>query len=158
MLDLPEASAPTAIRARVLRRAAHLAYRFGDLPTAHAWFEESVRLSRQFGDQYSLVGALGGLGRLQYRENNISSARTSFEECVAVARTCGDTWALANALESFGSFTYKQGDVTKARSLLQESIALSRALGDKESLARGLTTLVLIELAADHLPQAEFIG
>src|SRR5262249_39944248 len=27
VLDLPEASAPTAIRARVLRRAAHLAYR-----------------------------------------------------------------------------------------------------------------------------------
>ncbi len=158
VLDLSETSEPTAIRARVLRRAAHLAYRLRDLPTAHAWFEESVRLSRQFSDQYNLVGALSGLGRLQRRENDISSARTSFEECVTVARAYGDTWVLANALESFGSFTYKQGDVTKARSLLQESIALSRTLGDKESLARELTTLVLIELASDHLPQAETLA
>ena len=158
VLDLPEASPPTAIRARVLRRAAHLAYRFRDLPTAHTWFAESVKLSRQFSDQYNLVGALSGLGRLQRRENDISSARTTFEECVAVARAHGDTWVLANALESFGSFTYKQGDVSKARTLLQESIALSRTLGDKESLARGLTTLVLIELASDHLPQAETLA
>ena len=135
VLDLPGASAPTAIRACVLRRAAHLAYRFRDLPTAHTWFAESVKLSRQFSDQYNLVGALSGLGRLQRRENDISSARTTFEECVAVARAYGDTWVLANALESFGSFTYKQGDVSKARTLLQESIALSRTLGDKESLA-----------------------
>ena len=158
VLSLPEASAPTAIRARVLRRAAHLAYRFRDLPTAHTWFAESVRLSRQCGDQHNLVGALSGLGRLQRHQNDIPSARASFEECVAVARAYGDTWVLANALESFGSFTYKQGDVPKARSVLQESITLSRGLYDKESLARGLTTLVLIELASDHLPQADTLA
>jgi predicted ATPase/DNA-binding XRE family transcriptional regulator len=158
VLDLSETSEPTVIRARVLRRAGHLAYRLRDLPTAHAWFEESVRLSREFNDQHNLVGALSGLGRLQQHENNISSARTSFEECVAVARAYGDRWVLANALESFGSFTYKQGDVPKARSLLQESIALSRGLGDKESLSRGLTTLVLIELASGHLPQADSLA
>src|SRR5262249_5019619 len=57
-LDLPEVSEPTVIRARVLRRAGHLAYRLRDLSTAYVWFEESVRLSRQLGDQYNLAGAL----------------------------------------------------------------------------------------------------
>jgi predicted ATPase len=158
VLDLPETSQPTAIRALVLRRAGHLAYRFRDLPAARAWFEESVRLSQQFGDQYNLVGALSGLGRVQNRENDSSSARRSLEESVTVARAYGDKWVLANALESLGSFTYSQGDIVRARRLLEESITLSRALSDKESLSRGLTTLVSIELSLDRLPQAESLA
>jgi predicted ATPase/DNA-binding XRE family transcriptional regulator len=158
VLDLPEASAPTAIRARVLRRAGHLAYRLRDMSTAHAWFAESVKLSRQFGDLYNLVGALSGLGRVQYRERDISSARTSLEESVLVARAYGDTWALANALESLGDFIYDQGDVVRARTLLEESITLLRTLGDKESLSRGLRTLVSIELASNRLSQADSLA
>jgi predicted ATPase len=158
VLDMPEASGPTAIRARVLRRAAHLAYRLRDLSKAHAWFEESVKLSRQFGDLYNLVGALGGLGRVQHRENDIHSAAASLEEGVIVARTYGDKWVLANALETLGSFIYEQVDVVRARTLLEESITLLREIGDKESLSRGLRTLVSIELASDHLSQAEVLA
>src|SRR5262249_53871068 len=54
VLELPEAAPPTNIRACVLRRAGYLAYRLRDLPAAYAWYEESVRLSRQFGDQCGL--------------------------------------------------------------------------------------------------------
>jgi predicted ATPase/DNA-binding XRE family transcriptional regulator len=158
VLDLPEASPPTVIRARVLRRAAHLAYRLRELSTARVWFEESVKLSQQFGDLCNLAGALGGLGRVQYRENDMYSAAASLEEGVLVARACGDKWVLANALESLGSFIYDQGDVARARTLLEESITLLRVLHDKESLSRGLTTLVSIELSLDHLSQAELLA
>src|SRR5436853_5455144 len=71
VLALPEASLPTMMRARVLRRAGHLAYRFRDLSTARAWHEESVRLSQQLGDLHNLVGALIGLGLVQYRGNDM---------------------------------------------------------------------------------------
>ena len=37
VLDLPETSQPTRVRAHVLRRAGYLAYRLRDLPAAHAW-------------------------------------------------------------------------------------------------------------------------
>jgi len=158
VLDLPETAGPTRIRALVLRRAGHLAYRFRELSVAHVWYEESVRLSRQFGDQQNLAGALSGLGLVQYRKNDISSAKKSLEEGMLVARTSGDDWVLANCLESMGRFIYYQGDFVRARDLLEESITLSRALLDKESLSRGLTTLVSIELALDHLSQAESLA
>jgi predicted ATPase/transcriptional regulator with XRE-family HTH domain len=158
VLDLPEAAPPTRGRARVLRRAGHLAYRFRDLSTAHAWFEESVRLSREFDDPYNLAGALVGLGWVQYRGNNIGAAEKSLEESLLAARASGDQWSLANALESLGRFTYSQGDIVKARNLLEESISLSRALLDKESLTRELKTLVALEISSDRLSQAESLA
>lgn len=158
VLDLPEASEPTIMRARVLRRAGHLAYRSRELSTAHVWLEESVRLSREFGDQYNLAGALLGLGWVQYRGNNIGAAKKALEESLLVARACRDQWLLANTLESLGRFTYYQGDIARARSLVEESIAHSRALLDKESLVRGQSNLVSIEISSDRLSQAQSLA
>lgn len=153
-LALPWAVECGAIRARVLRRAGHLAYRFRNLALAHTLLEESVALSRLHDDRQNLVGALVGLGRVVYRQNDISTASALLSESVDMARVSGDKWVLANALESLGRLEYFQGNTMKARQLLYESLALSRELGDKESIARFLTTLVSMELAQKRVPQA----
>jgi predicted ATPase len=158
VLDLPEAAKPTMIRALVLRRAGHLAYRLRDLSPAHIWFEESVRLSRTFGDQHNLAGALVGLGWVQYRGNDREAAGKLLEESLLAAHASGDKWVLANTLESLGRFTYYQGDIARARDLVEESITLSQALRDKESLSRELRTLVSLEISSDRLSQAESLA
>ncbi|MFL5696871.1 MAG: tetratricopeptide repeat protein [Ktedonobacteraceae bacterium] len=154
VLALPWSLEARAIRARVLRRAGHLAYRLRDLVLARCLLEESVALSRVQDDKQNLAGALVGLGWVLYRQNDITTASTLLLESVAAARVSGDRWALANALESLGRLAHFQGQTAEARQLLQESVKLSRELGDKESLARFLTTLVSIELAQNHTPQA----
>ncbi len=143
-----------AIRAKVLRRAGHLAYRLRNLVLARELFEESVTLSRIQDDKQNLAGALVGLGWVVYRQNDLATASTLLRESVVIARASGDAWSLANALESMGRLSHFQGDTAEAQQLLHESIKLSRTLGDKESLARFLTTLVSIELAQKHIPQA----
>lgn len=153
-LALPWSVECGAIRARVLRRAGHLAYRFRDLLLARKLLEESVALSRVHDDRQNLVGALVGLGWVFYRQNDITTASALLNESVDTARVSGNKWVLANALESSGRLEYFQGDTLKARQLLYESLELSRELGDKESLARFLTTLVSMELAQKHVPQA----
>src|SRR5438132_1180810 len=154
VLALPWSLEARAIRARVLRRAGHLAYRLRDLVLARSLLEESVALSRVQDDKQNLAGALVNLGWVLYRQNDISIASTLLHESVAAARVSGDRWALANALESLGRLAHFQNQTSEAHQLLQESVKLSRELGDKESLARFLTTLVSIELAQNHTPQA----
>ncbi len=123
-----------AIRAKVLRRAGHLAYRLRNLVLARELFEESVALSRLQDDKPNLAGALLGLGWVFYRQNDLATASTLLRESVVTARASEDTWSLANTLESLGRLYHLQGD--------------------KESLARFLTTLVSIELAQKHISQA----
>jgi tetratricopeptide (TPR) repeat protein len=156
VLVLPQQPELRAIRAQVLRRAGHLAYRLRDLVAAHALQEESVRESRASGNQENLAGALSGLAHVFYRQNKMAAAAQLFRESVQVARQCGNGWVLANALESMGHFIYHQeGKVDDARSLLVESIALARQLDDSESISRFLTTLVDLEIAEGNMRQAE---
>lgn len=153
-LELPWTAGSATIRARVLRRAGHLAYRLRDLRLAHALQKESVTLSRALGDKQNLAGALGGLGWVLYRQKDAASASQLLREGVTAARESGDTWAIANSLESLGRLLHYQGYTGEARGLLNESVALSRELGDKENLARILTTLVSIDIAQGNITQA----
>lgn len=154
VLALPQTPESLAVRARVLRRAGHLAYRLRDLASARALQEESVSISRALGDKQNLAGALSGLARTLYRQDNIAAAIPLLQEGIASARESGDTWAIANALESLGQFMFYQGNSNEAHRLLEESVALARALEDRESLARALITLVSIEIAQDNIAQA----
>lgn len=158
VLALPQMPEHLGVRARVLRRAGHLAYRLRDLASARALQEESILLSREQGDKQNLAGALSGLALTMYRQNNIAAAIPLLQQSIISARESGDKWAIANSLENLGRLIFYQGDVNEARLLLEESVTLSRALEDRESLARALTTLVSIEIAQDHLAQATVLA
>jgi predicted ATPase len=153
-LELPQIPASKAIRARVLRRAGHLAYRFRDLTAASIFYKESITLSRSLDDKYNLAGALSGQGRVLYRQNDIDEADQLFQESVDTARVLADTWVLANVLESRGCFLYYQGKTNEAYISLQEGLALARNLQDKETGVRILTTLVAIEIIWGRTTQA----
>ena len=154
VLELPITPALQSLRAMILRRAGHLAYRFRNLVAAHTWQEESVELSREVGNQQNLAGALSGLGWTLYRQNQVTRVEPLLNESVEVARASGNKWILANTLDSLGRFLSSQGRHAEARPLLEQSIALTRELADKESLARILTSLVSLELAQGNHTRA----
>ena len=158
VLALPTTSASQKLRARILRRAGHLAYRFRNLALARAWHDESIKLSRSGGDQPTLAGALSGLGWTLYRQNQKALVEQLLNESVEVARASGDRWVLASALHSLGRFMHYQERNVEARCLLEQSIALTRELADKESLARILTTLVSLELAQGNHTRAAVLS
>lgn len=146
---------PSKMRARVLRRAGHLAYRLRDLEKARAWYEESMRLSRDLDDKYNLAGVLGGLAWTLVRQHDTTiSALSLLQEGVEMARASGESWSLANALESLGRFKYRQGQLEQAHQLFAESVALMRKLGDKESLSRFLYQFVSLEVSRGNMSQA----
>lgn len=157
-LNLPWEARSTAIRARVLRRAGHLAYRMRDFAQARSFLEESVVLSHSAEDRQNLAGALGGLAWVCYRQKDNDSASRLLHEGVTAARESGDTWAIANTLESLGRLKYLQGNTNEAYRLLDESVTLAREIGDKENLARILTTCASIEIARDNITRAAILA
>jgi predicted ATPase/transcriptional regulator with XRE-family HTH domain len=158
VLDLPTPPACHALRAKILRRAGHLAYRLRRLVVAHAWQEESIELSREAGDQQNLAGALNGLAWTLFRQNQPALTEQLLNESMAVALACGDKWVLANVLDSQGRFLHLQGKSDEARALLEESMAIARKLAAKESLSRILHSLATVELDQGHATQAEALA
>ena len=155
-LQLPElpGSQQQAIRAKVLRRAGHLAYRLRDLADARVLLEQCIAYSREIHDQQNLAGALSSLAWVLYRQNEQEEATSLLQECLEAAYKSQDNWILANTLESVGRFMKQQGQRQKAHTLLEESIAIARRYLDQESLARILTTQVGLEIAQNNMEQA----
>ncbi|HEX7735030.1 MAG TPA: tetratricopeptide repeat protein, partial [Ktedonobacteraceae bacterium] len=154
VLTLASSGPATALRGKVLRRTAHLAYRLRNLPRARELFAESVALSTEMGDLSNLAGALVGLARVLSRLQERENIPRLYTQALEAARSSGDPWSLANTLEAYASFTLAQENPNEAALCMQEAVALARKIGDAESLSRLLNTSVSVEIALAHLDQA----
>jgi len=155
VLALPQASQQAAMRAKILRRAGHLAYRLRDLAHARQLFEQSAAYAREIEDRQTLAGTLSGLGWTLYRQNEIMAADHILQESIEVAHEAKDDWSLANVMESRGRFLLNQGKKEEARTLLEESVSIARRIQDTENLARILTTSAKLEIELGNLEHAK---
>jgi non-specific serine/threonine protein kinase len=155
-LQLPEipGSQQQVIRAKVLRRAGYLSYRFRDLAQARSLLEQSVVYSREIHDLQNLAGALSSLGWVLYRQNEQEAAGHLLQESLEVAYQSQDNWVMANTLESLARLRHQQGLRNEAHALLEKSIIIARKHRDKESLARILTTQVSVKIAQNNIERA----
>jgi hypothetical protein len=127
--------------------AGELVWQRGDYLKACAHFEESVRLSRESGDQRLFAKSAALLGRmLEALHGPNETASALHREGVATMRAAGDTWGLACSLCMLGASESFRGNASIARKLLDESAALFRAKGDQQMLAAPLGYLAYVLL------------
>ena len=141
LLGLAGASPRTTARAKALTRAGHLADNLSDYAAAHAFFEESLAIRREFGDKGSIAAALNDLGWVAWHRNDYTVARVLSEESLAIWRELGDKEGIATSLHNLGQVADDQGNYAAAHTLYQESLDLRRALGDKRGIAYELGNL-----------------
>ncbi len=133
--------AGAARRARGLYGAATLANIQGDDNHASEFFERSLALSRDIGDNAAAAGALNALGVLVLQGGDVDRAITYFEESLALSRAVGDAWAVGRALVSLGQSAYVRGDHARATSYLRECLDLMRREGSQSYSAVALINL-----------------
>jgi non-specific serine/threonine protein kinase len=131
-LARPDASSAKAARAKALCVAGFLARPQGDVTTAKALLEESVRLWQALGaaGQNGLARALGTLSEAVRELGDPATARATAAESVALFREQADHWGLAYALSNLGMALREQEDFALARSAIQEGLTLWRDLED----------------------------
>jgi len=141
LLGLAEASPHTAVRAKVLTRAGHLAHNLGDFTAARALFEESLARWRALGDPQGIATSLNDVGWVVLCQGDYAMARSLSQESLARWRALGDPQGIATALHNLGRVAHCQGEYAAARALHQESLALRRAREDRRDIAFSLTHL-----------------
>jgi predicted ATPase len=148
VLALPDAAAPTAIRARVLYLAGVLAWTKTEYAEACRLLEESAGIWRQLAEDglpdpshyaytlawlsISMAHSLT-LPRQSARGNEdfIRSAQRRSEEAITRLRALGDVWGTAFALVCKGFVLRASGNEQAARSCFEESRALFQTTGDR---------------------------
>jgi len=142
-------------RVKVLASAAMLAFDQGDFPRAHALGEESLVLSRRFGDKQGTVVCLTLLGLEACSIENFPRARELGAESLRLSRELGDSLGIAGGLAIIGLVERGEGDTAMAIEHLTQSLELFQALGDRLRSSLVLLNLGLVYRESGDLRRAE---
>ncbi len=102
----------------------------GDIPTARAWSQESIALSRRHGFAYTLATVTGVDAFLAVMTGQPVPPGIG-EEVLRVARNSGNPWTLGMAFTNVGRMEMMAGRWAEASLLLEESALLFHKIRDK---------------------------
>src|SRR5439155_19344282 len=96
---LRDASAPAAVRAKLLVGSAWIAWTRGvDTPEARAWAEEALELYRQIDDRHGIADALHVLGFVLWQGGDAEAASARLLESLALRQELKDKRGIAELL------------------------------------------------------------
>jgi tetratricopeptide (TPR) repeat protein len=142
VLATETAQARTPARAKLLARAAELAYRQSDYPATISFAAASLAICRELGDRQGIAAALIKLGYAAMEAGDYAVAPRFLEEALTIWGEQDDKHGTARALISLGWTALRSGDYLLANARLEEALAFSRGLGDTRSMGFGLSGLV----------------
>ncbi len=141
VLSIKTAQARTAARAKLLARAAELAFRQSDYPATVSFAGESLAISREIGDKRGIASALIKLGNAATEAGDYATAPGFLEEALTIWRDLEDKHGTARALINLGWAALRSGDYQLADERLEEALILSRELGDTRGIGFALSGL-----------------
>jgi predicted ATPase/class 3 adenylate cyclase len=148
----------SATRARILARAAELAYRQSDFSATMSLAGESLAIYRQVGDRQGIASALIKLGNAATEIGSYAAASGFLEEALKTWRELADKHGMARALISSGWVALRSGKYGLAKRRLIEALALSRDLGDTRNIAFELSGLGEVALRQkDYLRATQLV-
>ncbi|MGA7730528.1 MAG: tetratricopeptide repeat protein [Chloroflexia bacterium] len=149
-----DTSLPVAARAMALNGAGVLAYSQGDLEVARSFFERSLALRREMGDQVSIAASLNNLGAVAVSQADYEAAAALHGEALEIRRALDDKWGVASSLSNLGSMYINTREYDKALLYQEQALQMRRDLGDKWGEAISLTNMGGLEVYRGNLERA----
>jgi len=141
VLSIEAAQGRTAARAKLLARAAELAYRQSDYAATVELAEESLAIYREVGDKQGIATVLIKLGNAATEAGDYETASGFLEEALTSWQELEDKHGTARALISLGWAALRPGDYQLANARLEAALAISRELEDTRSIGFELSGL-----------------
>ena len=154
ILSTDIARGKTAARAKLLARAAELAYRQSDYPATLALAGESLSICREVGDKQGAAAALIKLGNAATEGGDYATASGYLAEALTIWRELKDKHGTARALISLGWAALRPGDYSLANERLEEALVISRELEDTRSIGFELSGLGEVALREGNYARA----
>jgi predicted ATPase/tetratricopeptide (TPR) repeat protein/transcriptional regulator with XRE-family HTH domain len=133
---------PTALRAKALVGAGSLALYQADQTRGEAALAESLRISRQLGDDEGLARGLAELGMFTVNRSEYARACALLEEALAAAERAGQPVSSTPwVLNRMGVAAHLAGELGRARGILEEALALARQVKSERNLSWALGDL-----------------
>ena len=130
LLELPSAQVRDLSRARGLSAIGSLAYWQNDFEATRGYYEGSLELFRELGDEPGIAESLYNLGYLVALEGDRPQATRLYEECLTMFSKLGDESMAAYAEMSIGMVHSLDRNFEAARPFVERSLQFFRRSGD----------------------------
>lgn len=118
-----------------------IAYEYGQLSEAEAYFRQSYHILNRLEDRYASSRAIRQLGNVHYTSGRYKQALSHYRESLALHKTLGARLGIADCLYSIGQIEAVMAHFSTAQENFTESLEIYRDFGDKQG-----TSAVQIEL------------
>jgi predicted ATPase len=136
------ASGLTQKMAELVLEAGGLAYRQGDYASARSLFQETLRLSRDLGDEVGAAHTLNYLGLVELVQGDFAAARSYYEEALPIHQRNGVEAGVAWSLGGLGHVARFEGDYDRARSFYEMALPIFR--NRRPALASGVAHALML--------------
>lgn len=130
LLDLASAQERDLSRARGLSAIGNLVYWQNDFEATRSYYEESLELFRELGEESGIAESLYNLGYLVGLEGDRPEAIRLYEECLSMYLKLGDESMAAYAEMSIGMIHGLDRNLEAARPFVEKSLQFFRQSGD----------------------------
>jgi predicted ATPase/DNA-binding CsgD family transcriptional regulator len=149
--------ASPAVRAKALGQLGNMSLDLADYARARTYFDQSLPLWRELGNEDSVAAALTGLGLIELSEGNHGEARRLHGMSLAIWRGLDDRSGIALALHNLGNAATAEGALDEARTHHEEALAIRQEMGDADGVAYSLLGLGdVFRLKGDELSAARY--
>lgn len=138
----------------VLRVAAALEYRLGELPLVRQHYARVETIARDAGDQAALAHALHGMGAVAFRTGQLEEAEGRFGASSALWSALGDAKNLLVVTNNLAAVAATQGRLDVAATRFAEVANLARRSGERRVMASALMNHGLVLWRSDDRESA----
>jgi predicted ATPase/class 3 adenylate cyclase len=144
ILAMPDSSKFREARARALEAAGGVAYWQGEMPAAQAFYDESLQLTRESGDEREIANAIyNDSFPMLVQRRDLPQSLVLLREALPLYRDLHDDMGVSRCLWGMANCLYYQDKVDDAIPALDEAIALFRKADDRFGLGWALHTRAL---------------
>ena len=147
----------TAKYLSALNGAGQLAEDQNDLEASQGFFQRSLALAEEIGDDDGKIKALGGLGTLAHDRGDYERAIVYHRAVEKLSRATGDVRGVAMAVGNLGAVSYYQGDYEQTERQWEECRSIFASVGDVQAEATVTGNLAALALEREQFDRAEHL-
>ena len=121
--------------------AGHLYRAQGNYENAKKYFETSIQINRELGNDKGMILSLQSMANVEAGFGNFQKAQKLFEESLDLSRKINFVGGIAFGLNNLGNVSLIQGDYKQAEIYVKEGLEMNRKSGNKHRLAFSLDSM-----------------
>jgi predicted ATPase/DNA-binding SARP family transcriptional activator/Tfp pilus assembly protein PilF len=141
-----------------LQGLGYMAHIKGEYARAESYFKESIAISRESGDTWSIATILNRLCLVARRRGEFSTARQYAQESLALRREMGDQRGIISCLNNLGLVYCDLGEYAQAKRVLEEALQICQYLDYQIGIGNAATGLCQATFRLGESETAERYG